>query len=209
MAMIKNIVQCHNFVVIFLTIMSFDFKEICTVTLILFAVIDMPGAIPIFVNLRNKIGTLHARRTTIASGILRLGFLFVGDGLLKLIGIDVSSFALAGSLVIFIIALEMILGIDIMKIDPETKSTSIVPLAFPIIAGAGTLTTLLSIKPQFAIENIIVGILVNLIFVYICLKSVPSLERFLGKAGTDVLRKIFGVILLAIAIKIFKSNLHW
>src|ERR1700743_3007266 len=183
------------------------FKEILSVTMILFAIIDILGAIPVIIELRRRVGHIESEKASIAVLVLMVGFLFAGDELLKVIGLDVSSFAIAGSLVIFIIAMEMILGVKFFKEEmPET--ISIVPLACPLIAGAGTMTTLLSLKSQYQTQNILVGIVLNTLFVYLVLKNVKWLERLLGKTGLSILRKAFGVILLAIAIKLFRSNTH-
>jgi multiple antibiotic resistance protein len=181
------------------------FKEILSVTMILFAIIDILGAIPVIIQLRQKAGHIESEKASIAVLILMIAFLFVGDELLAIIGLDISSFAIAGSIVIFIIALEMVLGVNFFK-EEMPESVSIVPLAFPLIAGAGTMTTLLSLKSQYQTQNIIVGIIVNTIFVYLVLKNVKWLEKLFGKTGLHILRKAFGVILLAIAIKLFRSN---
>ena len=184
-----------------------NLKEIFSVSLILFSVIDILGAIPFIITIRKREGRIHAEKATIISAVLMVSFLFLGQSILNLFGLDVSSFALAGAIVIFIVALEMILGITLIKDDPDAKGTgSVVPLAFPLIAGAGTLTTILSLRAVYALENVLVGILVNLIFVYIVLRSSVWLERVIGKSGFAVLRRVFGVILLAIAVKIFKNN---
>lgn len=183
----------------------FVFKEILSVTMILFAIIDILGAIPIIIQLRQKVGHIESEKASIAVLILMIGFLFAGDELLAVIGLDISSFAIAGSIVIFIIALEMILGVTFFK-EEMPEAASIVPIAFPLIAGAGTMTTLLSLKSQYQTQNILVGILLNTIVVYLVLKNVKWLEKLLGKTGLHILRKAFGVILLAIAIKLFRSN---
>lgn len=186
--------------------MYFDLKEIVTISMILFAVIDIIGSIPIVVDLRSKVGIIHSEKATIVSGVIMILFLFLGESILKLIGIDISSFAIAGSFIIFFLALEMILGIRFYK-EESPATASIVPIAFPLVAGAGTLTTLLSIRAEFKhVENIIVAILINLIFVYVVLKNTHRLEKFLGPGGINILRKIFGVILLAIAVKLFRTN---
>jgi multiple antibiotic resistance protein len=185
--------------------MEFDFKEIATVGMVLFAVIDIVGTIPIIVNLRSKHGHIESEKASIVAGIIMIVFLFAGEGLLKLIGIDVHSFAVAGSFVLFFLALEMILGIRIYR-DEEASSASIVPIAFPLIAGAGTMTTLLSLKAQYATENIVIAILLNIIVVYGVLKSSAKIEKMLGKNGLGVIRKTFGIVLLAIAVKLFASN---
>jgi multiple antibiotic resistance protein len=183
----------------------FIFKEILSVTMILFAIIDILGAIPVIIQLRQRSGHIESEKASVAVLVLMIAFLFVGDELLAIIGLDISSFAIAGSIVIFIIALEMVLGVDFFK-EEVPESVSIVPLAFPLIAGAGTMTTLLSLKSQYQTQNIIVGIIVNTLFVYLVLKNVQWLERLFGKTGLHILRKAFGVILLAIAIKLFRSN---
>jgi multiple antibiotic resistance protein len=185
--------------------MEFDFKEIATVGMVLFAVIDIVGTIPIIVNLRSKHGHIESEKASIVAGIIMIVFLFAGEGLLKLIGIDVNSFAVAGSFVLFFLALEMILGIRIYR-DEEASSASIVPIAFPLIAGAGTMTTLLSLRAQYVTENIVVAILLNIIVVYLVLKSSAKIEKMLGKNGLGVIRKTFGIVLLAIAVKLFASN---
>lgn len=185
--------------------MLFDFKEIITVSMVLFAVIDIVGTIPIVVDLRSKVGKIESEKASIAAAAIMIVFLFIGEEFLNLIGIDVHSFAVAGSFVLFFLALEMILGIRIYKED-EASSASIVPLAFPLIAGAGTMTTLLSLRSQFQTVNIIVAIILNIIVVYIVLKSSPKIEKILGKNGLGVIRKTFGVVLLAIAVKLFAAN---
>lgn len=184
---------------------GFDFKEIITIGMVLFAVIDIVGTIPIIVELRQKFGHIESEKASVVAGVIMIVFLFVGEELLKLIGIDVHSFAVAGSFVLFFLALEMILGIRIYK-DETNSSASIVPLAFPLIAGAGTMTTLLSLRSQFATINIIIAIVLNIILVYAVLKSSAKIEKFLGKNGLGVIRKTFGVVLLAIAVKLFAAN---
>jgi multiple antibiotic resistance protein len=185
---------------------TFDPRQILSVTMILFAIIDILGTIPIIIDLRQRAGHIESEKASFTVLVLMIVFLFVGEELLKVIGLDISSFAIAGSLVIFIIAMEMILGIKFFKEDDIPTTVSIVPLAFPLIAGAGTMTTLLSLKSQYDTANIIVGIVLNTIIVYVVLKNVKLLEQMLGKTGLNVLRKAFGVILLAIAIKLFRSN---
>ena len=187
----------------------FDVKDILSVTLILFSVIDIVGSIPFIIIIRKKEGRIHAEKATIISAALMIGFLFLGQGILKLFGLDVASFAVAGAIVIFIVAMEMILGITLIKDDSNSRgSGSIVPLAFPLIAGAGTLTTILSIRAVYAEVNILMGIVLNLIIVYAVLRASSWLERVLGESVFSVLRKVFGVILLAISVKIFKDNVH-
>ena len=182
-----------------------DFREIITIGMVLFAVIDIVGTIPIIVDLRSKHGHIESEKASIVAGIIMIVFLFVGEELLNLIGIDVNSFAVAGSFVLFFLALEMILGIRIYR-DEEASSASIVPLAFPLIAGAGTMTTLLSLRSQFSTINIVIAIILNIILVYIVLKSSSKIEKILGENGLGVIRKTFGVVLLAIAVKLFAAN---
>jgi multiple antibiotic resistance protein len=185
---------------------AFNFKEAFTAGMILFAVIDIVGSIPIIVDLRRKVGHVQSEKASIVAGILMIVFMFVGESMLGLIGIDVNSFAVAGALIIFFIALEMILGIQLYKDDaPETAA--IIPIAFPLIAGAGTLTSVLSLRAEYSAINIIIAIIVNIGFVYIVLKNSGRLEKLFGKQGINVIRKIFGVILLAIAVKLFTSNI--
>jgi multiple antibiotic resistance protein len=185
----------------------FDVKEILTAGMVLFAVIDVIGSTPIIIGLRQKVGHIQSEKASLVAMIIMIGFLFVGEEILNLIGIDVNSFAVAGSIVIFFLALEMILGIQLYK-EESPVTTSIVPIAFPLIAGAGTLTSLLALRAEFAVANIIVAIIVNILVVYIVLKSSKRIERFLGNSGISVIRKVFGVILLAIAVKLFTSNVQ-
>jgi multiple antibiotic resistance protein len=185
--------------------MELDFKEIITVGMVLFAVIDIVGTIPIVVDLRTKHGHIESEKASLVAGLIMIVFLFIGEEFLNLIGIDVHSFAVAGSFVLFFLALEMILGIRLYR-DEEASSASIVPIAFPLIAGAGTMTTLLSLKAQYQTLNIVVAIVLNIIVVYIVLKSSAKIEKMLGKNGLGVIRKTFGVVLLAIAVKLFAAN---
>ncbi|GAB2588833.1 MarC family protein [Spirosoma areae] len=186
----------------------FSLKEVVSVTLILFSVIDVIGSLPIIIDLRRKSGKIESERATFASGVLMIAFLFVGERILQLFGVDVASFAVAGALIIFLIGLEMILGRTIFKSEMDTGgATHIVPIAFPLIAGAGTLTTIISLRAEYQTLNIIIGIILNLILIYAVLRSSGWLETRLGSGGLAVLRKIFGIILLAIAIKLFKTNL--
>jgi multiple antibiotic resistance protein len=185
---------------------AFDFKEMFTATMILFAVIDIIGSIPIIVDLRRKVGHIQSEKASVVAAILMIVFMFVGERMLSLIGIDVNSFAVAGAFIIFFIALEMILGVQLYKDDaPETAA--IIPIAFPLIAGAGTLTSVLSLRSEYSAINIIIAIIVNIVFVYIVLKNSGRIEKVLGKQGINVVRKIFGVILLAIAVKLFATNI--
>ena len=182
-----------------------NLKEIVTVSMVLFAVIDIIGSIPVIVDLRSKVGHIHSEKASIVAMFIMITFLFVGEELLHIIGIDVNSFAVAGSFVLFFLALEMILGIRLYR-DEEAKTASIVPIAFPLIAGAGTMTTLLSLKSQFHTINIIIAILLNIILVYAVLKSSSKIEKMLGVTGLGIIRKVFGVVLLAIAVKLFAAN---
>tara|TARA_B100000780_G_scaffold276105_1_gene244048 strand:+ start:686 stop:1249 length:564 start_codon:yes stop_codon:yes gene_type:complete len=184
-----------------------NFGNILTVTLTIFAVIDILGSIPIIVGLKAKMGHIQAEKATIVAGVIMILFLFLGERILNLIGIDINSFALAGAFVIFLLALEMILNIELFKSDEGDTSGSIVPIAFPLIAGSGTLTTLISLRSTYSINDIIIGVIVNLVFVYIVLKSTGKLERLLGQGGINVLRRVFGIILLAIAIKLTKLHI--
>jgi len=187
--------------------LNFDFRQIATSSMILFAVIDIVGSIPIIIGLRNKVGHIQSEKASIVAGIMMVAFLFVGEEILNLIGIDVNSFAVAGAFIIFFLAIEMVLGIQLYK-DDAPESASIVPIAFPLIAGAGTMTSLLSLRAEYHVENIIVAILINIIFVYFVLKSSKRIEKTLGKTGISIIRKVFGVILLAIAVKLFATNIN-
>jgi multiple antibiotic resistance protein len=183
----------------------FDPKEILSVTMILFAVIDVIGSLPVLLDLKQKVGLIDSGKVTLVSGGIMIAFMFLGEQLLSLIGIDVHSFAIAGSLIIFFLALEMILGIRFYK-DDNASTASIVPIAFPLIAGTGTLTTLLSMRAAYKMESIIIAILINLVFVYAVLKNIYRIEKLLGPGGINILRKVFGIILLAIAVKLFTTN---
>jgi multiple antibiotic resistance protein len=184
-----------------------NFEQLLTVTLTLFAIIDIVGAIPILVSLKSRIGEINPGKATAASGVLMIAFLIFGSAFLKMLGVDVNSFAIAGSIVIFIMGLEMVMGIELFRQDPDVRSGSLVPVAFPIIAGSGTLTTVMSLRADYGFYNILLGILINLLAIYLVLRSINFLESKLGKSGLFVIRKFFGLILLAIAIKIFRSNL--
>ncbi len=187
--------------------MNISLREIASATMILFAVIDIVGSIPIVISLRKKTGHIQSGKATLVAAVIMIAFLFIGEKILKLIGIDVNSFAVAGSLVLFFLAIEMILGVTLYK-DDAPESASIVPLAFPLIAGAGTMTSLLSLRAEFDVVNIIVAIILNCIFVYGVLKSSARIERILGQSGLSVIRKVFGVILLAISVKLFAANIN-
>ncbi|MDQ3050258.1 MAG: MarC family protein [Bacteroidota bacterium] len=186
--------------------MGTNLKDILTVSMILFAVIDIIGSIPVIIQIRQRTGSIHAEKATFVSLLIMLMFLFLGENLLHFLGLDVSSFAIAGSLVLFFLALEMILGIKIHK-DEMPETATVVPIAFPLIAGAGTMTTLLSLRAQYDVVTIIIGIFMNLVVVYLCLKNLRFLEKLLGPVGIGVVRKVFGFILLAIAVKLFRSNM--
>jgi multiple antibiotic resistance protein len=173
--------------------------------MILFAVIDILGSVPIIISLRQKVGHIQSEKASIVAGIIMIAFLFIGEKILSLIGIDVNSFAVAGAIVIFFLALEMILGISIFGEEaPETAS--VVPIAFPLIAGAGSMTSILSLRAEYEVQNIIVAIILNLIVVYAVLKSSKHIEKVLGNNGLTVIRKVFGIVLLAIAVKLFAAN---
>ena len=188
--------------------MQLNFKEILTAFMVLFAVIDIIGNIPIVIDLRKKAGHIQSEKASLIAGVILILFLFLGQSILKLIGVDVNSFAIAGSFILFFIALEMILGITLYKQDDSNPMTaSVFPLAFPLIAGPGSLTTLLSLRAEFAIENIIVAVILNVIVIYLVLKTSARIERFIGQNGINIIRKVFGVILLAIAVKLFTHNI--
>ena len=190
-----------------MTFSDFAINEILTVSFTLFAVIDMVGNIPVFASLRAKMGgEIRSVQATVASGALMIFFLLIGKEFLRILGLDVQSFAVAGSIVIFIIGLEMVLGHDFFKPDNNPRSGSVVPIAFPLIAGSGTLTTIMSLKANYFDVNIFIGILINCIVIFLVLKSLKWIEKVLGPNGMLVIRKFFGVILLAIAVKIFGSN---
>ena len=186
--------------------MRFDFSDLFTVTFTLFAVIDIIGSVPVLISLKQKAGGINEFRATIISGGLMIVFLFIGEAFLNLLGLDARSFAVGGSIVIFIIGLEMVLGHEFFKSEKDVKAATVVPIAFPLIAGSGTLTTIMSLKANFTETVILLGILANLVIVYIVLKSLDLIARLLGPAGLIAVRKFFGVILLAIAVKIFATN---
>ena len=190
--------------------MNFNIKEIFTAFMVLFAVIDIVGNIPIIIDLRKKVGHIQSEKASLIAGVIMIVFLFLGQSLLELIGIDVYSFAVAGSFILFFIALEMILGITLYKDDEDSESitATVFPLAFPLIAGPGSLTTLLSLRAEFFIENIIIAVLFNVVVIYVVLKTSPKIERIIGANGIKIIRKIFGVILLAIAVKLFVANIQ-
>lgn len=181
-------------------------KDVFTITMTLFAVIDIIGSIPIIITLRAKTGYIQSGKAAITAGVVMILFLFFGEGMLRFLGVTVSSFAVAGALFILFFAIEMILGVQLFK-ESEPETASIVPLAFPLVAGAGSLTTILSLRAQYAVVDVIIGIVINLILVYIVLKYSTYIERILGRNGISIIRKIFGIILLAIAIQIFTTNI--
>jgi len=185
--------------------MHVRFVDIITVFMVLFAVIDITGSIPIIIDIKRKTGHIDAEKATLVSFVLMLVFLFAGEPFLKLFGIDVSSFAIAGSFVLLLLGIEMVLGIEVFKYESQ-KQTSIVPLAFPLIAGAGSLTTILSLKAVYSAWTILIALVLNMVVVYIVLRGTRLVEKWLGPTGIIVLRKIFGVILLAIAIKLFLTT---
>jgi multiple antibiotic resistance protein len=189
----------------YLRIMHLSLKEIITVSAILFAVIDVIGSIPAILAVRTRVGSIHPERATFVSLLIMVVFLFIGKNILDFMGVDVASFAIAGSLVLFFLALEMILGIRLYK-DEIPETASVVPIAFPILAGTGTLTTLLSLRAAYSDENIIIGILLNIILIYLVLKNLSFMEHLLGPGGIAIVRKVFGIVLLAIAVKLFRSN---
>lgn len=187
--------------------MTFHLDYLLTTTFTLFAVIDIVGSIPLLISLKDKMGGIRSTQATLISGLLMIVFLFAGEAFLKILGLDIRSFAVGGSVVIFLLGLEMVLGHEIFKGDKDAKLGSVVPIAFPIIAGSGTLTTVMSLKANFDELYILSGILINLVVVYGVLKSLKVIEKALGQAGLLAVRKFFGVILLAIAVKIFSSNI--
>jgi multiple antibiotic resistance protein len=186
--------------------MDFQLNHYVTVTFTLFAVIDIIGTIPVLISMKNKLGGIREGMVTLISGVLMVLFLYLGTPFLNLLGLDVGSFAVGGSIVIFILGLEMVLGLEFFKSESDIRAATVVPIAFPLIAGSGTLTTIISLKANYVSTIILFGILTNLLFIFIVLKSLRHIERALGPAGLIAVRKFFGVILLAIAVKIFASN---
>ncbi len=185
---------------------SIEIKSLLTVTFTLFAVIDIIGSVPILISLKQKMGGMKEWRATLISGGFMILFLYIGEPFLQLLGLDIGSFAVGGSIVIFILGLEMVLGIEFFKGDGDVKTATVVPIAFPLIAGSGTLTTIMSLKANYNITTLLIAILINLVIIYLVLKSLGVIAKFLGPAGLMAVRKFFGVILLAIAVKIFASN---
>lgn len=188
--------------------MKINLKELLTVTFTLFAIIDIIGSIPILISLKNKLGAIREGRATLISGSLMVLFLLIGEPFLNILGLDVGSFAVGGSIVIFILGLEMVLGLEFFKSEKDIRASTVVPIAFPLIAGSGTLTTIISLKANYTQTTVFLAILLNLVIVFAVLKSLSFLERMLGPAGLIAIRKFFGVILLAIAVKIFATNAH-
>lgn len=188
--------------------MPFTFNELLTVTFTLFAVIDIVGSIPVFISIKQKVGGINEARATLISGALMIAFLYIGEAFLSILGLDLRSFAVGGSIVIFIVGLEMVLGMEFFKSEKDVKAATLVPIAFPLIAGSGTLTTIISLKAGFSDWAILTGVILNLVVIYTVLKSLNFIARLLGNAGLLAVRKFFGVILLAIAVKIFAENAH-
>ncbi len=188
--------------------MSINLNELLTVSFTLFAVIDIIGSIPILISLKNKMGGINEVKASLISGALMILFLYVGEKFLGILGLDIKSFAVGGSIVIFILGLEMVLGLEFFKSEKDAKASTMVPIAFPLIAGSGTLTTIMSLKANYTETTVLIAILLNLIIVFIVLKSLNLIQRLLGPAGMIAVRKFFGVILLAIAVKIFATNAH-
>ena len=188
--------------------MDFNLKDYLTVTFTLFAVIDIIGTIPVLITLKSKLGAIKEITVTLISGVLMVFFLYIGEPFLNLLGLDVGSFAVGGSIVIFLLGLEMILGIELFKSEKDERAATVVPIAFPLIAGSGKLTTIISLKANYAQSVMLFSILTNLVFIFIVLKSLRMIETALGPAGLIAIRKFFGVILLAIAVKIFAFNAH-
>ncbi|MDA0326769.1 MAG: MarC family protein [Bacteroidetes bacterium] len=190
--------------------MNFNIKEIFTAFMVLFAVIDIVGNIPIIIDLRKKAGHIQSEKASVIAGVIMIIFLFIGESILKLVGIDVHSFAVAGAFILLFIALEMILGINLYKQEKDSSlNATVFPLAFPLIAGPGSLTTLLSLRSEFHTENIILAVIINVLLIFIVLKTSAKIERLIGQNGINITRKIFGVILLAIAVKLFTSNIKF
>ncbi|MBI1343018.1 MAG: MarC family protein [Terrimonas sp.] len=188
---------------------TIDFNRLLTVTFTLFAVIDIVGSIPILITLKEKMGGIREFRATIVSGVLMIVFMFVGESFLRILGLDKETFAVGGSIVIFILGLEMVLGMEFFKSEKDVKAATVVPIAFPLIAGSGTLTTIMSLRgAKFGEPTILIAILINLVIIFVVLKSLGRIAKILGPGGLIAVRKFFGVILLAIAVKIFAENAH-
>lgn len=187
---------------------GFSWGELFKTTTVLFAVIDIVGSVPIIIKLKESAGSIHEARTSIVSFFIMIGFLILGESILKLFGVTIEAFAVAGALILFAMAMEMILGVKLFRDEVTGKTASIVPLAFPIIAGAGTMTTLVSLKAEFQEINIVLAIIINVLIIYVVLRLTKRIEHLLGEGGIAILKKVFGIILLAIAIKLFTSNLQ-
>ena len=186
--------------------MAWSFDDLLTVTFTLFAIIDIVGSVPLLISIKERLGGINELKATLISGLLMILFVFLGEQLLRIFGLDVSSFAVGGSIVIFILGLEMVLGVEFFKPDTDPRSGTLVPIAFPLIAGSGTLTTIISLRANYEKVPLIIAIVINLVIVYITLRSLKYIARLLGPAGLTAVRKFFGVVLLAIAVKIFTSN---
>lgn len=187
---------------------GFNWGELFKTTTVLFAVIDIVGSVPIIIKLKESAGSIHEARTSIVSFFIMIGFLILGESILKLFGVTIEAFAVAGALILFAMAMEMILGVKLFRDEVTGKTASIVPLAFPIIAGAGTMTTLVSLKAEYQEINIVMAIIINVLIIYVVLRLTKRIENLLGEGGIAILKKVFGIILLAIAIKLFTSNLQ-
>ncbi|OIP84204.1 MAG: hypothetical protein AUK44_03450 [Porphyromonadaceae bacterium CG2_30_38_12] len=187
--------------------MQINFIQIASAFMVLFAIIDILGSIPIILNIKKKVSVVHAFRASAIAFLILIGFLFTGEGVLHLFNVDIQSFAIAGSLIIFIFAIEMILDMEIFRNKGPEGSSSIVPLAFPLIAGPGSFTTLLSLRAEYDSINIIIALVLNIILVYVVIKSTSKIEKMIGEGGLYILRKFFGIILLAIAVKLFTANI--
>ncbi len=187
--------------------MNFSFIQITSAFMVLFAIIDILGSIPIILNIKRKGKSVHAEKASAVALLILIGFLFSGEAVLKLFSVDIQSFAVAGALIIFIFSLEMVLDVEIFRNKGPEGGSSIIPIAFPLIAGPGSFTTLLSLRAEYATENIIAALVLNLMFVFFVLKSTSRIEKFIGEGGIYILRKFFGIILLAIAVKLFTSNI--
>ena len=198
--------QQHSIIYFWTMDFNIDIKALLTVTFILFAVIDIIGSIPVLISLKEKLGGINSGKATIISGLLMIGFLFLGEAFLALMGVTKQAFAVGGSIVIFFLGLELVMGLEFFKNEKDARAGTLVPIAFPLIAGSGTLTTLMSLRANYNEATILLAIVLNLIIVFLVLKSLRLIERLLGPAGLIAVRKFFGVILLAIAVKIFASN---
>ncbi len=185
---------------------GFDWVELFKATMVLFAVIDIVGSVPIIIRLKEQSGEIHAGRTSIVSMIIMISFLILGESILNLFGVDIGSFAVAGSFILFFMSMEMILGVHLFRDEPSGKTASIVPLAFPIIAGAGSMTSIISLRAEYFSINIIIAIIINIAIVFLVLRMTKHIERLLGEGGIAILKKVFGIILLSIAIKLFSTN---